>query len=110
GDQAFEVCAPFVVDGGPTVLADRGYVRPEPGSHVPPIPRPPDGTVTITARLRDSEPVVHDKEPFSRDGVQQVYSINTEQVSPLTKLPLPGSHLHLPPNHPPRPRFLPLPP
>jgi cytochrome oxidase assembly protein ShyY1 len=95
GDQAFEVLAPFVVDDGPTVLVDRGYVRPEPGSHVPQFPPPPQGTVTLTARLRDSEPLPKDKEPFSRDGVQQVYSINTNQVSTLTKVPLAGSYLQL---------------
>lgn len=94
-DQAFEVLAPFVVDGGPTVLVDRGYVRPEPGSHVPPIPRPPQDAVTITGRLRDSEPALPGKDPFSRDGFQQVYSINTEQVSVLTKVPLAGSYLQL---------------
>ena len=27
GDPAFEVLVPFVVDGGPTVLVDRGYVQ-----------------------------------------------------------------------------------
>jgi cytochrome oxidase assembly protein ShyY1 len=95
GEQAFEVLAPFIVDDGPTVLVDRGYVRPEPGSHVPPIPRPPDATVTITARLRDSEPTAQGKDPFTRDGVQQVYSINTEQVAALTKVPLAGSYLQL---------------
>jgi cytochrome oxidase assembly protein ShyY1 len=100
GEQAFEVLAPFVVDYGPTVLVDRGYVRPEPGSHVPSIPRPPDGTVTITARLRDSEPTPPDKGPFTRDGVQQVYSINTEQVAALTKVPLAGSYLQLVDNQP----------
>ena len=100
GDQAFEVLAPFVVDSGPTVLVDRGYVRPEPGSHVPPISRPPAETVTITARLRDSEPIVKDKDPFTRDGVQQVYSINTEQVASLTKVPLAGSYLQLAENQP----------
>jgi cytochrome oxidase assembly protein ShyY1 len=100
GDQAFEVLVPFVVDDGPTVLVDRGYVRPEPGSHVPPIPRPPQETVTLTAHLRDSEPAIHDKEPFSRDGVQQVYSINTDQVSVLTKVPLAGSYLQLVENQP----------
>ncbi|RFD25558.1 hypothetical protein MUBE_08480 [Mycobacterium uberis] len=94
-DQAFEVLAPFVVDGGPTVLVDRGYVRPEPGSHVPPIPRPPAENVSITARLRDSEPTVKNKEPFFRDGFQQVYSINIEQVAGLTKVPLAGSYLQL---------------
>ena len=37
GDPAFEVLVPFAVDGGPTVLVDRGYVRPEQGSKVPPM-------------------------------------------------------------------------
>ena len=100
GEQAFEVLAPFVIDDGPTVLVDRGYVRPEPGSHVPSIPRPPDGTVSITARLRDSESTAQGKDPFIRDGVQQVYSINTEQVAVLTKTPLAGSYLQLVENQP----------
>jgi cytochrome oxidase assembly protein ShyY1 len=100
GDQAFEVLAPFVVDDGPTVLVDRGYVRPEPGSHVPEFARPPQEAVTLTARLRDSEPLLKDKEPFSRDGVQQVYSINTGQISALTKVPLAGSYLQLVENQP----------
>ena len=100
GDQAFEVLAPFAVDDGPTVLVDRGYVRPEPGSHVPEFPRPPQQAVALTARLRDSEPRLKDKEPFSRDGVQQVYSINTDQVSSLTKVPLAGSYLQLVENQP----------
>jgi cytochrome oxidase assembly protein ShyY1 len=95
GDPAFEVLEPFAVDDGPTVLVDRGYVRPERGSHVPPIPRAPRQTVTIAARLRDSEPAAQDKAPFLRDGFQQVYSINTEQVATLTKVPLAGSYLQL---------------
>jgi cytochrome oxidase assembly protein ShyY1 len=100
GDPAFEVLAPFVVDDGPTVLVDRGYVRPEQGSHVPPIPRPPAETVTLTARLRDSEPIAPGKDPFLADGVRQVYSINTEQVAALTKVPLAGSYLQLVENQP----------
>ena len=100
GDQAFEVLAPFAVDDGPTVLVDRGYVRPEPGSHVPEFPRPPQQAVALTARLRDSEPRLKDKEPFSRDGFQQVYSINTQQVSMLSKVPLAGSYLQLVENQP----------
>ncbi|HTX96648.1 MAG TPA: SURF1 family protein [Mycobacterium sp.] len=99
GDPAFEVLAPFVVDDGPTVLVDRGYVRPEQGSHVPAIPRPPEQMVTITARLRDSEPNAG-KEPLSEDGVAQVYSINTEQIAALTKVPLTGSYLQLVENQP----------
>lgn len=100
GDQAFEVLMPFAVDDGPTVLVDRGYVRPESGSHVPAIPAPPTQTVTITARLRDSEATVQDKEPFTRDGYQQVYSVNTGQVAALTGVPLAGSYLQLIENQP----------
>jgi len=95
GDPAFEVLVPFAVDGGPVVLVDRGYVRPVQGSKVPAIPPPPTGTVTITARLRDSEPLVQGKEPFRQDGTQQVYSINTAQVATLDAVPLAGSYLQL---------------
>ncbi|BBZ43534.1 SURF1 family cytochrome oxidase biogenesis protein [Mycobacterium parmense] len=97
---AFEVLTPFVVDGGPTVLVDRGYVRPEGGSHVPPIPRPPAETVTITARLRDSQPAVPGKDPFVGEGAEQVYSIDTAQIAALTKVPLAGSYLQLVPDQP----------
>jgi cytochrome oxidase assembly protein ShyY1 len=95
GDQAMEVLLPFVVDDGPTVLVDRGFVRPLPGSRVPPIAPPPGGTVTITARLRDSEPAVLDKKSFVSDGVRQVYSISTGQISSLIASPLAGSYLQL---------------
>jgi cytochrome oxidase assembly protein ShyY1 len=95
GDPAFEVLVPFAVDGGPTVLVDRGYVSPEAGSKVPAIDPPPADTVTITARLRDPEGVPQGKEPFRADGVQQVYSIDTGQISALTGVPLAGSYLQL---------------
>lgn len=100
GDPAFEVLVPFAVDGGPTVLVDRGYVRPEQGSGVPPIPPPPKDAVTITARLRDSEPTASGKDPFAKDGVPQVYSINIGQVATLTGMPLAGSYLQLVDNQP----------
>jgi cytochrome oxidase assembly protein ShyY1 len=100
GEPAFEVLAPFVVDGGPTVLVDRGYVRPEQGSRVPPIPPPPSQMVSITARLRDSEQSVPGKDPFTKDGVRQVYSIDTGQISTLTGVPLAGSYLQLVDNQP----------
>lgn len=95
GEPAFEVLVPFAVDGGPIVLVDRGYVRPAEGSKVPAIPPVPMEPVTIVARLRDSEPVAQGKEPFRQDGAQHVYSINTEQVSAVTDIPLAGSYLQL---------------
>ena len=95
GEPAFEVLVPFAVDGGPTVLVDRGYVKPEQGSRVPAIAPPPTETVTITARLRDSEPAPDGKAPFRQDGAQQVYSINTAQIATLVGVPLTGSYLQL---------------
>jgi cytochrome oxidase assembly protein ShyY1 len=99
-EPAFEVLVPFAVEGGPTVLVDRGYVRPVQASQVPAIPPPPDGPVTITARLRDAEPVAQGKEPFRQDGAQQVYSINTAQIAQTTGVPLAGSYLQLVENQP----------
>ena len=64
GKPAYEALLPFHVDGGPTVLVDRGYVYPVQGDKVPDFAAPPAGTVTITARLRDSEAVVAGKDPF----------------------------------------------
>ncbi|MCZ8378418.1 SURF1 family protein [Mycobacterium sp. CPCC 205372] len=95
GDPAYEVLVPFAVDGGPTVLVNRGYAKPEQGSQVPPIDPAPGGTVTITARLRDSEQVAPDKKPMRAEGFDQVYSINTAQVSALTGVPLTSSYLQL---------------
>ena len=100
GEPALEVLVPFMVDGGPNVLVDRGYVRPEQGSRLPPIPPPPRETVTITARLRDSERPVLDKESFTTDGVRQVYSIDVSQIAKLTGAPLAGSYLQLVDNQP----------
>ncbi|MBO0680464.1 SURF1 family protein [Mycolicibacterium sp. S2-37] len=98
GDPAFEVLVPFAVDGGPTVLVDRGYVEPVNGSQVPSIDPVPAGTVTITARLRDPEPVPAGKEPLRGQGGDtgiQVYAINPGQISALTGVPLAGSYLQL---------------
>jgi cytochrome oxidase assembly protein ShyY1 len=95
GDPAYEALVPFVVSGGPTVLVNRGYVKPVRGTEVPPIEPAPEGTVTITARLRDSEAVAPDKAPLRADGYTQVYAINPGQISALTRVPLAGSYLQL---------------
>jgi cytochrome oxidase assembly protein ShyY1 len=94
GRPAFEVLVPFLVDGGPTILVDRGYVRPLEGSRVPPYPPPPADQVRITARIRSSEPRAA-REPVRLGGVEQVYSINTQQVSQLTGTQLVDPYLQL---------------
>ncbi|MDX1893286.1 SURF1 family protein [Mycolicibacterium sp. 050158] len=95
GNPAYEVLVPFRVDGGPTILVDRGYVKPVTGTRVPEFAPPPTGTVTIVARLRDSEGIVAGKDPLREDGVQQVYSISTAQIAQVTGIPLAGSYLQL---------------
>jgi cytochrome oxidase assembly protein ShyY1 len=95
GDPAYEVLMPFAVDGGPTVLVDRGYIKPTKGNDVPEFGPPPTGTVTITARLRDPEQVPAGKNPLREDGTLQVYAINPGQVAALTGVPLAGSYLQL---------------
>ncbi|MGV0717225.1 SURF1 family protein [Mycolicibacterium sp. XJ662] len=95
GEPAFEVLVPFDVADGPTVLVNRGFVRPVDGSAVPEIPPVPADEVTIVARLRDSEGLARGKDPMRQDGTQQVYSINVEQISQLTGVPLTGSYLQL---------------
>lgn len=95
GDPAYEVLVPFVVDGGPTVLVNRGYVKAEQGSRVPAFAPAPSGKVTITARLRDSGTAPEGKQPFRQDGAQQVYAIDTAQISELLNVPLTGSYLQL---------------
>jgi cytochrome oxidase assembly protein ShyY1 len=108
GQPAFEVLTPFVVDGGPTILVDRGYVRPLEASQVPPIPPPPSAPVTITARLRNSEAGA-DKAPITEAGMTQVYSINTAQVGELTASRFAEPYLQLVENQPGGLGVLPLP-
>ena len=96
GAPAFEVLTPFAVQDGPTVLVNRGYIRPVEGAAVPDIPEPPAGQVRITGRLRDSETAPSgDKQPFTEDGHTQVYAIDTDQIAGLTDTPLTGSYLQL---------------
>lgn len=96
GAPAYEVLTAFAVDGGPVVLVNRGYARPLQGTDVPPIPAAPDDTVSITARLRDSETApTGDKQPFTGSGRLQVYAIDTAQFATLTRTPVAGSYLQL---------------
>ena len=110
GAPAFEVLTAFVVDAGPTVLVNRGYVRPVDGNKVPEIALPPEGSVSVTARLRDSETApVGDKQPFREGGFMQVYAIDTRQIADVIDTPLTGSYLQLADDQPGGLDVLPLP-
>jgi len=110
GAPAFEVLTAFAVDFGPTVLVNRGYVRPVQGTQVPPVPLAPTGSVTITAWLRDSGTApAADKQPFREEGVTQVYAIDARQIADVTNTPLTRSYLQLMENQPGGLDVLPLP-
>lgn len=56
GTAAFEVLVPFRTDAGEILVVDRGWLPP--GEHQPDpdeIPAPPEGTVTVVARLMPGE-------------------------------------------------------
>lgn len=84
GTAAFEVLVPFQTDDGRIVVVDRGWVppgrdQPEPDE----VPAPPEGDVTVIARLRPAEPV-----PASGRSAPegQVPTINIELVEAQTAL------------------------
>lgn len=79
GTAAFEVLVPFQLTDGRVLLIDRGWVapgedQPEPDS----VPRPPEGEVTVVARLKPGEPL-----PSSGRSAPegQVPTINLEYVA-----------------------------
>jgi cytochrome oxidase assembly protein ShyY1 len=79
GEAAYEVLTPFEVSGGgPTVLIDRGYVRPATGVRVPDVAKAPAGEVTVVGWVRAGES--DNRDAFDEDGRRQVYSINSAVV------------------------------
>jgi cytochrome oxidase assembly protein ShyY1 len=79
GTAAFEVLVPFRLEDGRVLLIDRGWVAPGEDQPEPDhVPAPPDGEVTVIARLKPGEPV-----PSSGRSAPagQVPTINLELVA-----------------------------
>jgi cytochrome oxidase assembly protein ShyY1 len=92
GTAAFEVLVPFRTDDGRVVLIDRGWVRPGEEQPLPDaIPGPPEGEVTVIARLRPAEQL-----PASGRSAPegQVPTINPELVAGMID-PSAGSRLEV---------------
>lgn len=83
----------FETDAGDFFLVHRGYVPTAAGS-MPDIPAPPTGEVTITGVARYTEGVPTNA-PMEADGYQQVYGINTQQISDITGLELGVDYIQL---------------
>jgi cytochrome oxidase assembly protein ShyY1 len=112
GQAAFEVLTPFRLADGSIVLVDRGYVRPVQGDQavaVPGFAAPPEGTVTLTARLRADERDPRDRPPERRDGRLQVYAVGSGVVEHATGLDIRAGYLQLDAGNPGVLAALPLP-
>lgn len=58
GSPGFEVLVPLRQADGTIFIVDRGWVGVGQKGGVAPVPAPPGGTVTVTARLKPSEPTI----------------------------------------------------
>lgn len=79
GTSAFEVLVPFSVDDGRVFVVNRGWVPPASDSSDPDVvPAPPAGQVSVTVRLRPTEPA-----PTSGRSAPegQVPTINTSLIA-----------------------------
>ena len=98
GEPAFEVLTPFRLTDGSTVVVDRGFVRPVQGDKTVTVPgyaAPPEGTVTLTARLRADERDPRDRRAESDGGRPQVYAVGSGVVERATGLDLRPGYLQL---------------
>jgi cytochrome oxidase assembly protein ShyY1 len=107
GEAAFEVLTPFELTGGPTVLIDRGYVRPANGVKVPDVEGAPTDQVTVTALVRAGER--DDRDAFDEEGRRQVYSINSAVVGRAAGLDIRQGYFQLTEKQPGVLQTLPLP-
>ncbi|WP_149361354.1 SURF1 family cytochrome oxidase biogenesis protein [Lolliginicoccus suaedae] len=91
----FEVLTPFELDSGPVVLVNRGFVPTDVGTEVPGFTAPPEGQVQLAGRIRMPEGTTGRDAIDGDDGVMQVYSINTDEISAATGTDLPGFYVQL---------------
>lgn len=91
---SYQSLVPFQIDGGTTVLVNRGWQPAGEGNVVPDIGRAPRETVTIEGMMRLGE-AEHPQAPIVEDGYQQIYSISTEQISQLMDVDLANDYVQL---------------
>ncbi len=78
---AYGVLAAFRLDDGRVVLVDRGLVAAADGTRLPVIAEPPAGPQRLEGRVRRSQGTIPGKDPMVGEGLRQVYSVDTTQMS-----------------------------
>jgi cytochrome oxidase assembly protein ShyY1 len=109
GQVGYYVLTPFVTDAGPALLVVRGWVPGGPTAEsLPDVPPPPSGEVTVTARIRPSEPPSTTGTP--PEG--QVTRIDVPAIAETLPYPVFGGYGEVTAERPPlreRPERLPAP-
>lgn len=112
GEPAFEVLTPLRTTAGPTVLINRGFVRPTNDTGVPDFEAPPSGRVTVEARVRVDENDPSNRDAFadeSTGGRLHSYSVDSQVVARATNLDIKPGYYQLEPGAPGVLTALPLP-
>lgn len=96
GRVGFAVVTPLRRGDGTAVLVARGWVAPAPEglTVLPTVPPPPDGEVSVQARVRPPESGAETVE--WRDGVLQTRRIDPAALAPHLPYPVYGNYLQLP--------------
>jgi cytochrome oxidase assembly protein ShyY1 len=106
GQVGFEVLVPFRTTTGPVVLVNRGWVATGAAQDFPDVvPTPPSGVVTLTGRLKPSEPLL----PRRGAPAGQVASIYLKGIAEQYDYPLETKFFVLLANESPAPAEAPLP-
>ncbi|RCW40704.1 cytochrome oxidase assembly protein ShyY1 [Halopolyspora algeriensis] len=95
GEPAFEVLTPFRLDSGATLLVNRGYIRPVEATRAPDYAAPPQGRVTLAARIRSNEQDAEQRPTFRHDGHLWTYAVNSRTVSEGTGIPMRAGYFSL---------------
>ncbi|MBB3661795.1 cytochrome oxidase assembly protein ShyY1 [Prauserella sediminis] len=112
GEPAFEVLTPLRTTGGPIVLINRGFVRPANDTGVPDFAAPPQGRVTVEARVRIDENDPSNRDAFADEttgGRLHSYSVDSQVVARATGLDIKPGYYQLEPGEPGVLTALPLP-
>ena len=103
---AYHALTPFQLDSGETILVNRGFSVPVEGQPV--IDPAPTEPVTITGHARLNEPTPPTA-PMTEAGFEQVYGINTEEISAITGTDLAHDYVQLSEGQPGELRAIPVP-